>query len=127
MGQLLHKLNNWGCDINKTLHRFLGNEQLYCSCLSDLVKEATFEKLQEALLTNNGKEAFSCAHTLKGVIANMGITPMLDIIIRIVEPLRELEKSEGELSPVFARQLLDEYEQLQMAKEYLIKLMQEKE
>ena len=34
------------------------------------------------------RQAFECAHTLKGMLANMGLTPLYDIVVRIVEPLR---------------------------------------
>ena len=32
--------------------------------------------------------AFRHAHTLKGLTANMGLTPLHDLVVRIVEPLR---------------------------------------
>ena len=33
--------------------------------------------------------AFDAAHTLKGVLSNMGLTPLYDCVSAIVEPLRE--------------------------------------
>ncbi|MDY6296345.1 MAG: Hpt domain-containing protein, partial [Schwartzia succinivorans] len=33
--------------------------------------------------------AFRHAHTLKGLTANMGLTPLYDLVVKIVEPLRE--------------------------------------
>ena len=55
------------------------------------------------------KKAFDCAHTLKGVFANMGITPMFETVVKIVEPLRA-GKNDG-LMPVY-EELLDEREHL---------------
>ena len=40
------------------------------------------------------RQAFECAHTLKGMLANMGLIPLYDIVVRIVEPLRAGEPAE---------------------------------
>lgn len=50
-------------------------------------------------------------HTLKGVLANLGLTPIYDIVVRIVEPLRA-KSAEG---------VMEEYEKLLAARERLEK------
>lgn len=85
---LLEELKNWGCDIDGALERFVGDEELYRTCLYTVLDDKAFRRLGEALSAGQIKEAFDCAHTLKGVLANMGLTPMYDITVRIVEPLR---------------------------------------
>ena len=79
MCEVLEKLRAWGCDLDGALERFLGDEELYKSCLPMVAEDESFDGL---------KKAFDCAHTLKGVFANMGITPMFDTVEKIVEPLR---------------------------------------
>lgn len=38
--------------------------------------------------------AFEAAHTLKGVVGNMGLTPLYQAVCEIVEPLRKREQRE---------------------------------
>lgn len=42
----------------------------------------------EQLLNGDTRQAFDTAHMLKGIIGNCGITPMYEVIVSIVEPLR---------------------------------------
>lgn len=113
MSILVEKLANWGCDTKGALERLIDDEELYESCLRMLVEDSAFEKLKEALVTGNMEKAFDSAHTLKGVIANMGITPMYHIVVQIVEPLRS-KKMEG---------LMPLYEELMRQNEYLKELL----
>ena len=68
----------------------------------------TLAQIAPAFAANNREAALNAAHTLKGVLANMGITPLYDIVVQIVEPLRK-----GDLSA----DLMGLYEQLMQAKE----------
>lgn len=88
MGEVISELKNWGCDISGALDRFLDDEELYISCLHTVIYDPAYEKLGEALNAQQIADAFEYAHTLKGVLANMGLTPIYDIAVRIVEPLR---------------------------------------
>lgn len=106
---LLEELKNWGCDIDGALERFVGDEDLYRTCLYTVLSDKAFDGLGETLRAGQVKEAFDYAHTLKGVLANMGLTPMYDITVRIVEPLRA-GNGEG---------LLPIYEELLQAKSVL--------
>lgn len=110
---LLEELKKWGCDIDGALERFVGDEELYKTCLYTVLDDKAFAGLGEALHNNQVKEAFDHAHTLKGVLANMGLTPMYDITVQIVEPLR-VGKSDG---------LLPIYEELLQAKDVLAGLL----
>lgn len=58
-------------------------------CLQMVLEDTSFEKLKLALDAKNVKEAFDCAHTLKGVLGNVGLTPLYEKTIEIVEPLRK--------------------------------------
>lgn len=109
MSEVLDRLRAWGCDLDGALERFLGDEELYKSCLPMVVEDGAFDGLKEALTADDRKKAFDCAHTLKGVFANMGITPMFDTVVKIVEPLRA-GKNDG---------LLFVYEELSEEREQL--------
>ena len=89
MTDLLSKLENWGCDISGAMRRFLDDEELYINCLSTMLADESFAALGASIETKDGKKAFDAAHSLKGTLGNMGLTPMYEIIIQIVEPLRD--------------------------------------
>ena len=100
MERLLNELKVWGCDVEGAMERFLEDEELYYSCLEMLVEDEELKRLGEELEEGETEE---------GVIGNMGLTPMFEIIVRIVEPLRTGRVEN--LEPV--------YEELVEAKDYL--------
>ena len=87
--------------MNTTLERFLGDEDFYEKCLIEMLGDSSFRELGEALEQKNVKAAFESAHTLKGLAANMGLDSMLDIVVELVEPLRN-GMIDG-LSPTYER------------------------
>ena len=88
MEEVFKKLEEWGCDVEGALERFFDDKDLYMTCLEMVITDSNFDKLGVALEEKNVLEAFDCAHTLKGVFANLGLTPMFSIVVTIVEPLR---------------------------------------
>ena len=88
MEAVIAELKNWGCDVDGALERFLGDEELYVTCLQTVTEDPAFKELEVALKEERTEDAFEHSHTLKGVLANMGLVPMYNINIRIVEPLR---------------------------------------
>lgn len=81
-------LQKWGCDVDGALERFLDDKELYMTCLQIVTTDDNFTKLGVALEEQDVSNAFDYAHTLKGVFANLGLTPMFEIAEQIVEPLR---------------------------------------
>ncbi len=88
MSELINELRKRGCDIDGTMGRFLDDEEFYGQCYAQVMVDDNYKRLKDALAQDNTVEAFEAAHSLKGVIANMGITPMYDVVVDIVEPLR---------------------------------------
>lgn len=99
-------------DFDKTLERFMDDEAFYEECLDELLKDEGFVKLGEALSAHKVKESFEYAHMLKGVVANLGITPMFYVLVDIVEPLRVGE--DRDLSTEYSKlmELKAEYEKI---------------
>ncbi|MEG1621723.1 MAG: Hpt domain-containing protein [Oscillospiraceae bacterium] len=91
MDNMLKKLNDYGADVEGAMGRFLDDVDLYKTCFKTLVEDEAFVKLGEELKAENYEQAFEYAHTLKGVIGNMGITPLYRVICSIVETLRKNE------------------------------------
>ncbi len=88
MSQLTDKLSRYGVDIEETMARFVQDEELYLDCLNEFKDDASFKNLGIAIENGEFEQAFDCAHTLKGVAGNMGLTPLFETICGIVEPLR---------------------------------------
>lgn len=107
--QIIKALTAWGCDIAGAMPRFLNNKDFYCTLLSSVPEETAFIDLGQALHRNDVKTAFEKAHELKGVLANMGLTPMFELACVIVEPLRA-GKTDG---------VVDNYKKLMEMREQL--------
>lgn len=88
MEMIFQALEEWGCDVEGALDRFLDDKELYVTCLQTVISDGNFAKLGAALDEQNVSQAFDYAHTLKGVFANLGLSPMFAIVETIVEPLR---------------------------------------
>ncbi|MEG1857552.1 MAG: Hpt domain-containing protein [Pseudoflavonifractor sp.] len=88
MDQMLEELTRYGADVTGAMGRFLGDIDLYKTCFATFVEDEAFSKLGEALQIPDYEKAFECAHTLKGVTGNMGLTPLYEVICSIVEALR---------------------------------------
>lgn len=53
-----------------------------------LPEQTAFEELGAAIEAKDTKASFEKAHELKGVLANMGLSPMYTVTCNMVEPLR---------------------------------------
>ena len=94
MGEFREIFEVYGADYNSTMARFMGNEAMYLKFLDMLFKDDNLEKLGTALEQQDYEAAFAAAHTLKGVVGNMGLTPLFNAVCAIVEPLRRREAPE---------------------------------
>lgn len=88
MNDLIKELENMGCDIEETMERFLDNVELYFDCLDKAINDTAFEDLKKALDEKDTSLCFSSAHTIKGLMSNMGLVPVYNEVVEIVEPLR---------------------------------------
>ncbi len=88
MNAKLVQLERWGCDVKSALPRFLNDEEFMLECIVQVSQDPAFDELGRSIEAEKTKEAFDAAHTLKGIIANTGLTPLLVIIVDIVELLR---------------------------------------
>lgn len=92
MSEFQEKFEAYGGDYPATMERFMGNEALYLRLLDLLFRDESLSRLRTALETGNIKSAFEAAHTLKGAVGNMGLTPLYQAVCAIVEPLRAGEQ-----------------------------------
>lgn len=77
-----------GADVENTLKRFMGNEAMYEKFLKKFADNSNYSGLEENIQAGNYEEAFKCAHTLKGVSANLGLDPICKAASDLTEEFR---------------------------------------
>lgn len=88
MNDFMTKMTMYGADVPAALNRLLDDAQLYERCVTAFTQDAGFAALQKAIADADYNEAFVQAHTLKGVAANLSLTPLLLAVSDLVEALR---------------------------------------
>lgn len=88
----LNSLREWGCDVTSALHRVVDDVEFYFKCLGEFVDDENFNSLDTSLLEEDLDTAFDSAHTIKGVSGNLGLTPVYNAALELVEPLRLRER-----------------------------------
>lgn len=86
---MLRELKEMGCNIDRITNRFMGDWEFYQECFQDFVKTKQIEQLGELLTAGDTQEAFVLAHNLKGTLSNLELTPLVKIIVGVVESLRQ--------------------------------------
>ena len=85
---VLDSLKAAGADTEDGLKRCLGKEDFYLKMINLALKNENFELLEGALKTEDFAGAFELCHALKGIIANVSLTPLYDLISDLTEKLR---------------------------------------
>lgn len=85
-----------GTDLQGTIARFMNKEDLYEKFLKKFLDDKSFKDLKIRLENNEVEEAFKCAHTLKGVSANLGLESVHQVVAPLVEDLRNGDMSDVE-------------------------------
>ena len=84
----LDKLNQFGANTKEGLDRCMNNEDFYLRLVDKAINDDSFIKLKDELEKKNYDEAFKIAHSLKGVLGNLSLTPLYDLAVEITENLR---------------------------------------
>lgn len=100
-----------GFDYDNAVYRFLGNEQMYQKFLKKLLEDTCYEQIVQGLAKQSAADVFSAAHTLKGVAANLGITPVQQLASHITEATRDKADADVDFEQieVMTRQLEEKY------------------
>ncbi len=113
--ELQTALLNCETDIQNSIQRFYGNEDIYLSYIESFIAEPTMEKLGKAIEDHEWEDAFVTAHALKGLAGNLGFIPLYHTVGELVVQLRA-----GKYGLV--RQL---YDQTMICYDELVKAIQE--
>ena len=84
----LDDLIAYGANVEEGLGRCLNNEAMYLRLVDTVKADPNFETLDVAVREGRLKEGFEASHALKGVLGNLSITPLCDLISEICELLR---------------------------------------
>lgn len=82
------QLEENGADVEATLKRFMGNDAIYIKFLGKFPGDPNYANLGANMESGNYEEAYKCAHALKGVVGNLGLTPIFENVSVLVEELR---------------------------------------
>ena len=72
----IESLRAWGADTDDGLKRCMNNEAFYLRLVEKSARDGSCDRLKEAVEAGDRERAFELAHALKGVTANLALTPM---------------------------------------------------
>ena len=78
----------YGANVKEGLARCMNNEGFYLRLVKMAANDENFTKLEEAVEAHDLDAGFHAAHALKGVLANLAITPALEPVAEMTELLR---------------------------------------
>jgi HPt (histidine-containing phosphotransfer) domain-containing protein len=85
---LINDLQGLGVNTDEALKRFMNNASLYERMLGKLPKNVRELEVMPCLTTQDYDKALQNAHTLKGVMGNLSVTPLYNGYSEIVTLLR---------------------------------------
>ena len=97
----LDDLAAYGANVDEGLARCMNNEAFYLRLVESMKAESGFEALPQAISDGRLRDAFEAAHSLKGTLANLAITPLFEPVSEITELLRA--ETEMDYQPLLDR------------------------
>ena len=88
----IEKLKQFGANTEDGLQRCMNNETFYLRMVDLFLQDKSFDKLKVEIDNNNLEEAFKASHALKGVLGNLSLTPLYEVIYEMTELLRKQTK-----------------------------------
>lgn len=94
----IEKMRDWGADVDEGMGRCLNNENFYLTLTGKAIQDSAYEGLKEAVEAGDLEKGFEFAHALKGVTANLALTPIRKPVEQITELLRS--RTETDYAPL---------------------------
>ena len=114
------QLEESGADVEATLKRFMGNDGIYLKFLGKFPNDPNYANLGMNVESGNFEEAYKCAHALKGVVGNLGLTPIFETVSTLVEELRNKANAD-----VDAARANEEWQEIKRVYEQFIGIINE--
>ena len=96
-------LRRFGANVDEGMERCLGEEEFYLEMVDMTLADDNFEKLISAVEAGDKKAAFEAAHALKGITANVALTPLYKETSEMTELLRAGEDADY---PAYLKRIL---------------------
>ena len=81
-------LKKFGADTEDGLARCMNNQSFYLRLVGKVLEDKNFAALEQAISEGNLDAAFGAAHSLKGVLGNLSLTPIFEPVKEMTELLR---------------------------------------
>lgn len=92
---LYEQLEDLGAEIEDTLDRLMGDNELYNEYLLKFPKNRNIERLQTAIAAKDYSTAEKEVHTLKGIALNLGFLPLADACMMMLMDFRDGDTESG--------------------------------
>lgn len=113
----IENLKEYGANVDEGIERCMNNEEIYLHLINMVLQDHSFEDLGEALNQKIYDDAFEYAHKLKGVLANLALTPIAEPVAELTELLRN--QTDGDYDSLYTR-VMEEYEKLKALSDDLV-------
>jgi Hpt domain. len=84
----IDKLRKYGADVDEGLTRCMNMEEFYLTLVGKVLEDNKLPLLEQQIGEEDLDAAFETAHALKGMYANLSLSPLLRPIGEITELLR---------------------------------------
>ena len=84
----IQNLKEYGANVDEGLQRCLDDEDFYLEMVTAVFGDDNLGALEQALASKDVQTAFELAHALKGVYANLALTPLYTPTAALTELLR---------------------------------------
>ena len=84
----IDKLRAYGADVDDGLRRCMNREDFYLMLVGKVLGDNRLDLLEEQIQKADLDAAFETAHALKGLYANLSLTPLTNPVVEITELLR---------------------------------------
>ena len=94
----IEALKAYGADVDDGLTRCMNNQEFYLKLIGKALEDPNFKKLEDSIAAKDFDSAFEAAHSLKGVLGNLALTPIYKPVFDITELLRA--RTETDYAPI---------------------------
>ncbi len=81
-------LRRFGANVEEGVARCMGNEAFYLRMVAMAADDKYLKQMQEGFAAGDLDKAFEGAHGMKGVMANLAITPVLTPVAELSDSLK---------------------------------------
>ena len=96
----IERLNAYGANTKEGLERCVNMPDFYLRLVRTLAKDEHLAQMKKAVEAGDLAAGFEAAHALKGVLANLALTPVLKPVSELTENLRV--RKEMDYTPLIA-------------------------